>query len=217
MPALELGNTGGEENAVGTIVALKERRVRDLEIVEASMRDDDGVAFAAKWIGRRRFVYGRLHEGMRLYVRGRVERNLAHPVVNVAQYAILGAGETYRGEIGAGVSRQQTAGQPQDRRRRSRQLCDVARRGGRRRDSAGDRADVEAILSLEDAYRAIHRPADPQQASETLEIGFVFAEFLTLATGAQLRRLRRERETDARQLHVDPEASRSLKPRCRSQ
>ena len=34
-------------------------------------------SFAAKWIGRNRYVYGRFREGMRLFVRGRVERTLA--------------------------------------------------------------------------------------------------------------------------------------------
>jgi ATP-dependent DNA helicase RecG len=99
VPARDLGTTGGEENAVGTIVALKERRVRDLEIVETTMRDDEGGSFSAKWIGRRRFIYGRLREGMRLYVRGRVERNLGHPTVNVSHYATLGSEEVYRGEL----------------------------------------------------------------------------------------------------------------------
>jgi ATP-dependent DNA helicase RecG len=202
VPARELGNAGGEENAVGTIDALKERRIRDLEIVEASMHDDEGAAFAAKWIGRRRFVYGRLHEGMRLYVRGRVERNLAHPVVNVAQYAILGADETYRGEL-VPVYRA-------SKRLASRKIAGVVRDNFATllAEAAEDAippaiARTRSYPSLEDAYRAIHRPADPQQASNARD-RFVFAEFLALATGAQLRRLRRERETDARQLHVDP-------------
>ena len=69
------------------VTGVKERRVRGLEIVEVALRDDAGRPFAAKWIGRNRYVYGRFREGMRLFVRGRVERNLTGPVVNVAQYA----------------------------------------------------------------------------------------------------------------------------------
>ncbi|HKU80520.1 MAG TPA: hypothetical protein VJP76_00005, partial [Candidatus Tumulicola sp.] len=76
-PAARLGESGGEENAVGTVIALKERRVRHLEIVEATLRDAAGDRFVAKWIGQRRYVYGQLRRGMRLFVRGRVDRTLA--------------------------------------------------------------------------------------------------------------------------------------------
>ena len=41
-PAARLGAAGGEENAVGHVVAVKERRVRGLEIVELQLRDDAG-------------------------------------------------------------------------------------------------------------------------------------------------------------------------------
>ncbi|HEV7180487.1 MAG TPA: hypothetical protein VGN11_11470, partial [Candidatus Baltobacteraceae bacterium] len=93
-PASALGQSGaGEENAVGEVVAVKERRARDLEIVELRMRDSSG-EFTAKWIGRRRYVVGRFSEGMRLFVRGRVERSFAGPVVNVAHYAQLDDDET---------------------------------------------------------------------------------------------------------------------------
>ncbi len=98
-PAVRLGETGGEENAVGRVIAVKEKRVRGLEIVELRLADDDGVPFSAKWIGRNRYVYGRFHEGMRLFVRGRIERTLAGPAVNVVQYGTLAPGESYRGEL----------------------------------------------------------------------------------------------------------------------
>jgi len=86
-PAAMLGSSGAEENAVGRIVGIKERRVRGLEIVDVQLVDDRGDGFAAKWIGRNRYVYGRFHEGMRLFVRGRVERTLSGPIVAVSQYA----------------------------------------------------------------------------------------------------------------------------------
>ena len=98
-PALRLGETGGEENAVGLVVAVKERRVRGLEIVELQLHDDAGALFTAKWIGRNRYVVGRFREGMRLMVRGRVERIFSGPVVNVVHYEALGENEPYRGEL----------------------------------------------------------------------------------------------------------------------
>jgi ATP-dependent DNA helicase RecG len=201
-PARDLGVAGGEENAVGTIVALKERRIRDLEIVEASMRDDEGSPFAAKWIGRRRFVYGRLHEGMRLYVRGRVERALTLATVNVSHYASLVEGEAYRGEL-VPVYRA-------SKRLASRKIASVVRDNfARLLEYASDDALPPSIAkrrgypSLEEAYRAVHRPADPQDVALARE-RFVFSEFLSLAAAAQLRRLRRERETDASELRADP-------------
>ncbi len=97
-PSTVLGATGGEENAVGHVVAVKERRARDLEIVELRMRDDSG-DFTAKWIGRKRYVVGRFTVGMRLFVRGRVERTLGGVVVNVSHYAQLGEDEEYQGEM----------------------------------------------------------------------------------------------------------------------
>ncbi|HEY1429276.1 MAG TPA: ATP-dependent DNA helicase RecG, partial [Candidatus Tumulicola sp.] len=202
VPASQLGDAGGEENAVGTIVQIKERRVRDLEIVDATMRDDEGGTFAAKWIGRRRFVYGRFQPDMRLYVRGRVERNFAQPVVNVAHYAILGVDEVYKGEL-VPVYRA-------SKRLASRKIAAVIRDNfATLLTVAGSDAIPSALArargfgTLIDAYRAIHRPVDPDQASSA-RARFVFAEFLTLATAAQLRRLLRERETDARELRVDP-------------
>lgn len=78
-PAARLGAAGGEENAIGHVVAVKERRVRGLEIVELQLRDDAGGFFTAKWIGRNRYVVGRFREGMRLMVRGRVDRIFPDP------------------------------------------------------------------------------------------------------------------------------------------
>ncbi|MFY9739156.1 MAG: hypothetical protein WAK11_08875, partial [Candidatus Cybelea sp.] len=46
-PASRLGETGGEENAVGIVVVVKERRVRGLEIVELQLHDQAGALFTA--------------------------------------------------------------------------------------------------------------------------------------------------------------------------
>ena len=199
-PAVRLGETAGEENAVGRVTAVKERRVRGLEIVELRLADDDGVPFSAKWIGRNRYVYGRFHEGMRLFVRGRVERTLSGPVVNVVQYGQLEAGEAYRGELVPIYRASKDLA--------SRKIAMVVRKNFERLLATAPPDSVPAALarardygSLEEAYRAIHAPVTPDDAARARE-RFVFAEFLVLATAAQLRRSERERDHDARALRV---------------
>jgi ATP-dependent DNA helicase RecG len=201
-PAARLGESSGEENAVGRIANIKERRIRDLEIVEASMHDDSGGTFIAKWIGRRRFVYGRFHEGMRLFVRGRVERTFAGPVVNVSQYGILAAEETYRGDLVPVYRASKDLA--------TRKIAAVVKKNLARLLDLAPEDPLPAALakarryqSLRDAYRAVHAPDEPEAAQRARE-RFIFAEFLALATAAQLRRAERERDHDAQVLRVPP-------------
>jgi len=201
-PARELGQSGGEENAVGTVVAVKERRVRGLEIVEVTLRDDDGNQFVAKWIGRRRFVYGRFHDGMRMFVRGRAERSLAGAVLNVTQHAQLAPGERYRGSLVPVYRASKDLA--------SRKIAAVVKKNlSQLLESVPEDPLPENVARdrgyapLREAYRAAHAPRDPEDARRARE-RFIFGEFLALATGAQLRRIRRERERDARALRVPP-------------
>ncbi|HZY97538.1 MAG TPA: ATP-dependent DNA helicase RecG [Candidatus Cybelea sp.] len=199
-PARRLGETGGEENAVGRVVAVKERRIRGLEIVEVQLLDEAGDNFVAKWIGRNRYVYGRFHEGMRLFVRGRVERNFSGPVISVTHYEQLGEGQEYRGDL-----------QPVYRATKdlaSRKIAVVLKKNLSRLlelvppdPLPAPVAAARRYLPLRDAYRAIHAPQSPEEAAQARE-RFVFAEFLGLATAAQLRRTERERDHDARPLDV---------------
>jgi ATP-dependent DNA helicase RecG len=199
-PATRLGESGGEENAVGRITGLKERRVRGLEIVEARLADDSGAAFIAKWIGRNRYVYGRFREGMRLFVRGRVERLLSGPVVNVGHYAQLGEDEEYRGELVPVYRASKDLA--------TRKIAAVVKKNLEALIEAAPFDPVPPALaklrrygSQSDAYRAVHAPATPEEAQRARE-RFVFGEFLGLATAAQLRRNERERDHDARALLV---------------
>ena len=198
-PASELGKSGAEENAVGEVLAVKERRARDLEIVEARLRDDSG-EFTAKWIGRRRYVVGRFSPGMRLFVRGRVERSLAGAVVNVSHYETLAPGENYRGDIVAiyRASKDLT----------TRKIGSVVTKNlSALLELAGDDplppelARSRNYPGLRDAYRAMHAPRDPEEARVARE-RFIFAEFLVLATAAQLRRSQRERDHGAAPLRI---------------
>src|SRR5580658_6218654 len=172
-PSNALGSSGGEENAVGTVTHVKERRVRGLEIVEVRLRDDAG-EFTATWIGRNRYVYVRFKEGMRLFVRGRVERTLAGAVINVTQYATLREGEAYHGEMVPvyRASKDLT----------TRKIASVVRKNlPRLLDEADDDPlpdDVRAKASypaLRDAYRAVHAPRTPEEAQQARE-RFIFTE-----------------------------------------
>ncbi|HTX56576.1 MAG TPA: ATP-dependent DNA helicase RecG [Candidatus Acidoferrales bacterium] len=201
-PSNALGTSGGEENAVGVVTHVRERRVRGMEIVEVRLRDDAG-EFTAKWIGRNRYVYGRFKEGARLFVRGRVERTLAGPAVNVTHYAQLRDGEAYHGEMIPiyRASKDLT----------TRKIASVVHKNlSRLLDEAGDdplpaEVRVEANYPpLRDAYRAVHAPRTPEEAQRARE-RFIYAEFLVLAAGAQLRRAERERSHDASALTIPPD------------
>ncbi|MDE2483045.1 MAG: ATP-dependent DNA helicase RecG [bacterium] len=201
-PSSRLGSTGGaEENAVGVVEHVKERRARGLEIVELRLRDDDG-SFVAKWIGRNRYVVGRFRAGMRLFVRGRVERSLAGPVVNVAHYAQLGEDETYHGEMvpiyraSKDLTTRKIAAVVE------KNLPTLLALAGEDPLPSSVR-ERKGYPTLRDAYRAVHAPRTPEEAQRARE-RFVFGEFLGLATAAQLRRAERERAHDARALVVPP-------------
>jgi len=201
-PAVKLGQTEGEENAVGTVFHVKERRIRGLEIVEARLRDDEGGEFVAKWIGRNRYVYGRFREGMRLFVRGRVERSLAGPAINVSKYEMLAEGERYRGELEPVYRASKELA--------TRKIANVVRKNLARLVALGGDDPLPAGLaaarcykSLPEAYRAVHAPETPEDAERARE-RFIFGEFLALAAAAQLRRAEREREHGALALRVPP-------------
>lgn len=200
-PAARLGESGGEENAVGRVTNVKERRVRGgLEIVELRLVDETGGGFTAKWIGRNRYVFGRFREGLRLFVRGRVERGLAEPVINVAHYAQLGDEDVYRGEM-VPVYRA-------SKELATRKIASVVKKNlPRLLALAHDDpipsgvAQARGYAALADAYRSLHTPQSPQEAQRARE-RFIYGEFLVLATAAQLRRNERERDHDAHALRV---------------
>jgi ATP-dependent DNA helicase RecG len=202
-PGARLGETGAEENAVGRVAAVKERRIRGLEIVEVQLRDDAGGPFGAKWIGRNRYVVGRFHEGMRLFVRGRVERSFSGPTINVTHYGVLADDEPYRGDL-VPIYRA-------SKELASRKIAMVVKKNLARlldlapADPLPPRlAQEREYGSIRDAYCAVHAPNTPEEAERARE-RFVFAEFLALATGAQLRRAERERDHDARAFVVPPD------------
>ena len=137
---------------------------------------------------------------MRLFVRGRVERNFSGPLVSVTHYEQLGEGEEHQGEL-----------QPVYRASKdlaSRKIAAVVKKNLSRLLALAPADPIPAGVAaarryptLSEAYRGVHAPETPEEADQARE-RFVFGEFLALATAAQLRRTERERDHDARALRI---------------
>jgi ATP-dependent DNA helicase RecG len=199
-PSTQLGNSDSEQNAVGHIVWVRERRARHLAIVEAELQDEHGT-FIATWFGRT-YLIGALKKGMRLFVRGRVQRTLAGAKMNVSTHKVLAANETYEGELIPVYSASKTL--------TSRKIHQVV---GRNLTQllllAGEEPLPQAILReknfppLHEAYRSLHAPQTPEEA-DAARARFIFTEFLALALAAQIKRRERASEHTAEILRAAP-------------
>ncbi|GAC1502982.1 MAG: ATP-dependent DNA helicase RecG [Vulcanimicrobiaceae bacterium] len=195
-PALELRAADTDQNALGTILAVRERRAR-LPIVEADIRDESG-SFTAKWFGRR-YLLGSLKPGMRIFVRGRVTRTLTGPAMNVSVHRLLNDGESYHGEI--------VPIYPASKALTSRRIRQVIARNfpalvAAATDFLPPRiAQHFAFPSAQEAYRDIHFPPTPE-AAQTARERFIFTEFLALALAAQLKRATRETQERAQAMRL---------------
>src|SRR5262249_36022879 len=134
--------------------------------------------------------------------RGRAERSFAGAAINVGHYAQLAEGEVYRGELVPVYRASKDLA--------SRKIAAVVKKNlPRLLEAAPDDAIPTRIARtrgyppVRESYRAAHAPADPEEARVARE-RFIFGEFLALAAGAQLRRVQRERDRDARALTVPP-------------
>ncbi len=202
-PASALGLGRGEnaeENAVGRIVWVKERRARHLAIVEAELEDESGT-FVATWFGRT-YLIGALKKGMRLFVRGRVQRTLAGAKMNVVTHRVLAENETYTGEIVPVYSASKTLTTRKIHQVISRNLPHLLLLAVE--DPLPPSIVREkAFPALEKAYRAMHAPQNPEDAEKARE-RFIFTEFLALALAAQLKRRERSSEHTAERLRAAP-------------
>jgi ATP-dependent DNA helicase RecG len=194
------GENSPDENAVGHIVWVRERRARHLAIVEAELQDDCGT-FIATWFGRT-YLIGALKKGMRLFVRGRVQRTLAGAKINVSTHRVLAEQEEYRGDMVPVYSASKTL--------TSRKIHQVvARNLPSLLQLAGDEPLPASVLSdkhfppLHQAYRSLHAPQTPDEAAKARE-SFIFTEFLALALAAQIKRRERTSEHSAERLRAAP-------------
>jgi ATP-dependent DNA helicase RecG len=193
-PAAKLGRSEVEENAVGSIVRVRERRAR-LPIIEAEIEDETG-RFVATWFGRA-YLIGALRQGQRVFVRGRVTKIRGVTTMNVLLHRSLDDRERYRGEI--------VPVYPATKRLTSRKIRQIVVRNLDRLVNLADDPLPQSIARAlrfapaEKAYRDIHVPATPEAAAAARE-RFIFTEFLSLALAAQLKRAERETGEKAKAL-----------------
>ena len=205
-PAAQLGlqqtadDKAPEENAVGRIIWVRERRARNLAIVEAELEDESGT-FLATWFGRN-YLIGTLKKGMKLFVRGRTQRTLAGAKMNVSTHRQLDEDESYHGEI--------VPVYPASKNLTSRKIHQVVQRNlSQLLALAGEEPLPRTVLRerefppLRDAYRALHAPQTPQEAGKARE-RFIFTEFLALALAAQMKRATRTSDRNAQSLPATP-------------
>jgi len=186
MPASQLGRSENEENAVGAIVWVRERRAR-LPIVEAEIEDESG-RFIATWFGRA-YLIGALRKGQRVFVRGRVTKMRGTTTMNVAIHRTLDDLEQYQGEI--------VPVYPASKGLTSRKIRQVIVRNMDRLLLLADDplpkriATASRFAPAAKAYRDIHAPLKPEAAAAARE-RFIFTEFLALALAAQMKRAERQ-------------------------
>lgn len=206
-PAAELGrkpatdDASSEENAVGTITSVRERRARRLAIVEAEIADESGT-FVAKWFGRS-YLMGALRKGMRIFVRGRTQRTLAGAMMNVSIHKVLSENGEYHGELVPIYSASKDLTSRKIRQILTRNLAKLLSLA--ESDPLPEEVRKQhKFPSLDRAYREMHSPATPEAAENARE-RFIFTEFLALALAAQLKRQTRLRERNAQALVIAPQ------------
>ena len=193
-PAAHLAQGENEQNAVGTIAWVRERRTR-LPIVEAEIEDDTG-RFVATWFGRA-YLIGALRKGQRIFVRGRVTKMRGVTAMNVTIHRTLDDGDDYDGEI--------VPVYPASKSLTSRKIRQIITRNldgliGFPPDPLPKKIAAQFQFSpAAKAYRDIHLPATPEAASSARE-RFIFTEFLALALAAQKKRVERESSERAQAL-----------------
>jgi ATP-dependent DNA helicase RecG len=199
LPQRIAGLDPGDAVIVGTIGRVRERPGR-FPLVSADLSDGTGT-IVAKWFGRRH-LFGRLSEGERLFVAGRVARGARGLEINVANHRVLAPGEEYAGEIVPvyGATKELT----------SRQIRTVI---GKNLTSLVERR-IETLPphiarsydfpSLHAAWRDVHEPREPA-AVDAARRRIVFEEFFGIALAAALKRARREAAAGATPIALPPD------------
>lgn len=178
----------GEVNVLGVITRISHVRLRGRVRSKSTAVIEDGSGMLqAVWFGRP-YIMTQLKAGMRVFLRGRVERTLAGPRMSVSQHRVVRDGDVFEGELEPVYPL--TAGLP------NRTLRSLVGKG--LRAVLADPRDVgdplpppvvkgRGFVDARWALRAIHQPKDMEEA-ERAKRRLVFEEFFLLAIGAALRR-----------------------------
>jgi len=175
----------GEAVVVGRIGRVRERQGR-FPLVSADITDATGTV-TAKWFGRR-YLFGKLQTGDRLFVTGRVARTGLLPEINVTTHRVLQDDEAYEGEIVPvyGATKELP----------SRQIRTIIGKNlsmliARRTDALPPAiAKKYRFPPLAQAWRDVHVPIDPVRV-EAARRRIIFEEFFGIALAAALKRSRR--------------------------
>jgi ATP-dependent DNA helicase RecG len=88
----------GEVNVSGIITQFRHVRLRKIKAKSSALIEDGSGQLQAVWFGRP-YLGSQLKPGMRVLVRGRVERTLSGPVMSVSLHRVLAADEPYKGDL----------------------------------------------------------------------------------------------------------------------
>ena len=180
----------GEVNVLGVIARFSHQFVRGrIRSRSTALVEDGSGQLQAVWFGRP-YLGGQLKAGMRIFVRGRIERTLAGPRMSVSQHRIVRDDESFEGELEPVYPL--TAGLTN---RTLRRVIGKGVSAALRGDAAIEAIDplparVNKAKRFKDArwaLRAIHQPDDLAQADEAKR-RLIFEEFFLLAVATALRR-----------------------------
>lgn len=180
----------GDVNVLGIIAQFKHVRLRGrIRSKSTALIEDGSGVLQAIWFGRP-YLGTQLHAGMKIFVRGRIERTLTGPRMSVAQHRIVGEGDAFEGQLEPVYPL--TAGlQSRTLRRLIARALPIALRSDvaqRELDPLPRRINTRKhFKDARWALRAIHQPKDPDEAAEARR-RLVFEEFFLLAVATALRR-----------------------------
>ena len=180
----------GDVNVLGVIMQFKHVRLRGrIRSKSTALIEDGSGMLQAVWFGRP-YLGTQLKAGMKIFVRGRVERTLTGPRMSVLQHRIVGEGDEFEGDLEpvypltAGLQSRTVA-----------RLIAKALPRALKDDVAQIQLDplparVNKAKKFKDArwaLRAIHQPRDLEEADEAKR-RLIFEEFFLLAITTALRR-----------------------------
>jgi ATP-dependent DNA helicase RecG len=180
----------GEVNASGIIAQFRHVRLRGrVRSKSTALIEDGSGTLQAVWFGRP-YLGSQLHAGMKIFVRGRVERTLTGPRMSVVHHRVIAPDEAFAGELVPVYPL--TAGLQN---RVLRRLIEKALARVLHDPQSLARLDplpaaVNRARKFKDArwaLRAVHQPRTMDEANEARR-RLVFEEFFLLAVSTALRR-----------------------------
>jgi ATP-dependent DNA helicase RecG len=180
----------GEVNVLGIITQFKHVRLRGrIRSKSTALIEDGSGMLQAVWFGRP-YLGTQLKPGMKIFVRGRVERTLTGPHMSVVQHRVVQTDEPFEGELEPVYPL--TAGlQSRTLRRLIAKALPLALRDGvaqRELDPLPPRVNkTKRFKDARWALRAIHQPKDYEESDEARR-RLIFEEFFLLAISTALRR-----------------------------